>query len=113
MTLSHIHASVLFSHAIMLHHKGLDIVPKRLLKLWEVLSEAPRKPSITLAAETGERPSARTYIVSGRTGRPVALQFLLLLLILAGLGGVLPHNEFSAERGGSERDLVLGTLLPS
>lgn len=53
---------------------------------------APGKCSITTVPEMRERPRERTYIVGRRIGRPIALQLLLLLLILSGLGRVLPHN---------------------
>ena len=65
---------------------------QRARRNWAVLSTAPGKLSISAVLETGDGPSGRTHVIRRRAGRPVALQLLLLLLVLAGLGRVLPHN---------------------
>lgn len=72
----------------------------RLLKLRGSTVRRPGAICNRLDLETGERLRGRTYIVSRRTGWPVTLQLLLLLLILAGLGGILPHDQFSGRRAG-------------
>lgn len=73
-------------------HRREGLPLRELAENWAVLSTAPGKLSISVVLETGDGPSGRTHVIRRRAGRPVALQLLLLLLVLAGLGRVLPHN---------------------